>query len=305
MMKELYGVTVAMTTPFDKAGCFDSAAMDELSNALIAAGVDCLYPCGTTGEMSRLTVDERKKIAETVVNTAKKRVNVFVHVGADSPELSLELAKHAYDIGADGVGIVTPLFLHASDTELEDYYLEIASKLPDEFPVYLYNIPQCSANDLTADSAKTIYQNSKNVMGIKYSYLDMNRTAEYLAIDKGFSVLHGSDKFFSSLLMLGCKGTVSGVGGVFPEPFVRVYDAYKKGDIPQMQHWQAAGREICDILKCGSNMAYFKSGLDFRGLYGGHMRKPQHDLSVSEKDALYKELMNFCDKYDIPRKINF
>ena len=302
-MKELYGVTIAMTTPFDGEGKVDVAAIEKTTDALIKSGVDCLYPCGTTGEMSRLTIEERKKIAETVVRAADKRVTVFIHVGADDPTASTELARHAAEIGADGVGIVTPLFLHVSDRELEEYYLNIASQLPSDFPIYLYNIPQCAANDLTAKTAKTIYQKAENVVGIKYSFLDMNRTAEYLNISDKFSVLHGSDKFFSSLLVLGCRGTVSGVGGVFPEPFVRVYDAYKKGNIPEMQHWQKAAREICDILKCGSNMAYFKSGLDFRGLNGGHMRRPQLDLSEAEKSRLYKDLSEFCKKYDISEKI--
>lgn len=304
-MKELYGVTVAMTTPFSKTGEVDTDAIVELSNALVATGVDCLYPCGTTGEMSRLTVEERKMIAETVVKAAKRRVNVFIHVGADSPEHSLELAKHAYEIGADGVGIVTPIFLHATDREMEDYYVYISTNLPDDFPVYLYNIPQSAANDLTSGCVKTIFQKTKNVVGIKYSYLDMNRTAEYLDIDENFSVLHGSDKFFSSLLLLGCKGTVSGVSGVFPEPFVRVYDAYKKGDITQMRYWQRAGREICDILKCGSNMAYFKSGLIFRGLNGGNMRSPQQNLSCGETELLYDQLTNFCERYNISKDMKY
>ncbi len=89
------------------------------------------------------------------------RVTVFIHVGADDPTASTELARHAAEIGADGVGIVTPLFLHVSDRELEEYYLNIASQLPSDFPIYLYNIPQCAANDLTAKTAKTIYQKQK------------------------------------------------------------------------------------------------------------------------------------------------
>ena len=120
-MKELYGVTIAMTTPFDGEGKVDVAAIEKTTDALIKSGVDCLYPCGTTGEMSRLTIEERKKIAETVVRAADKRVTVFIHIGADDPTASTELARHAAEIGADGVGIVTPLFLHVSDRELEEY----------------------------------------------------------------------------------------------------------------------------------------------------------------------------------------
>ena len=160
-MKKLHGVTVAMVTPMDSRGAFLKEAMEQLTEALIARGADCLYPCGTT---------------------------VYIHAGADTPKETIELALYARQIGADGVGVVPPVFLHMSSREMQNYYLEVA--------------------------------------GIKYSYLDLNRTLEYLQVGEDFSVLHGCDKVFASLLVLGCGGTVSGVAGVFPEPFTEVYRAY-------------------------------------------------------------------------------
>lgn len=286
IMKKLKGVTVAMITPMDERGIFDPLSMSQLTDILVKKGVNALYPCGTTGEMSRLSVKERKTIAETVIEANRGRVTVFIHVGADSIPDTLNLAKHAYSAGADGVGIITPLFLGCTPIEIENYYLTIARNLPEDFPIYLYNIPQCSANDLTANIASNIRRQCPNIIGIKYSYTDFNRTAEYLDIDKDFSVLHGCDRLFSSFLALGCDGTVSGVAGVFPEPFVNVYEAYKNKDLETMQKWQKHCRRICDILKCGSNMAYFKSGLEFRGIQAGHMRSPQMDLDSRERRQL-------------------
>ena len=62
-MKKLYGVTAAMVTPFKISGEVDYDGLGPLTCMLIDKGVDCLYPCGTTGEMFRLSVEERKKIA--------------------------------------------------------------------------------------------------------------------------------------------------------------------------------------------------------------------------------------------------
>lgn len=293
-MKKLKGVTVAMITPMDEQGIFAPLPMCQLTDMLVKNGVNALYPCGTTGEMSRLSVEERKTVAETVIEAACGRATVFIHVGADRVSDTLELAKHAYSAGADGVGIITPLFLSCSAREIENYYLTIARNLPEDFPIYLYNIPQCSANDLTADMASNIRRQCPNVVGIKYSFTDFNRTTEYLDIDKDFSVLHGCDRLFSSFLALGCDGTVSGVAGVFPEPFVKVYEAYENNDWETMQQWQKHCRRICDILKCGSNMAYFKSALEFRGIPAGHMRGPQMDLDSRERQRLSYNLKAFC-----------
>lgn len=301
-MKKLYGVTVAMTTPMDKNGV-NLAATADLTEKLIAHGVNCLYPCGTTGEMLKLRAEERMQIAETIVKTARGRVPVFIHAGAATPQETLTLTEHAHRIGADGVGIVSPQFFTCNPREMIHYYDEIASRLPEDFPIYLYCIPQCAANDITPDIAKTLHTQHKNIVGIKYSFTDMQRTTEYLDLAEDFSVLHGCDRLFSSMLILGCDGTVSGISGIVPEPFVNVYQAYLKNDLARVQYWQKACREVCDILHGGSNMAYFKSGLELRGVAGGCMRAPQLDLLKEEREQLEKAMTAFLNRYEIPLKL--
>ena len=97
-MKKLKGVITAMTTCFDENDQVDVNGMQELTEFLIESGVNCLYPCGTTGEMHLLTVEERKLIAETVVNAAAGRVTVYIQVGAMTTKDTIELAKHACEI---------------------------------------------------------------------------------------------------------------------------------------------------------------------------------------------------------------
>ena len=147
-MKKLFGVTTAMTTLFTADGAPNVQAMRELTDFLIEKGVNCLYPLGTTGEMLRMTVEERKLVAKTVVEQAAGRCTVFIHVGAMRQEDAIELAKHAYEIGADGIGVVSPQFFGANDREIEEFYVAVAGSVPQDYPVYLYNIPQCAANDI-------------------------------------------------------------------------------------------------------------------------------------------------------------
>lgn len=292
-MNKLYGVTVAMTTPFNEAGEVDYPAMRQLTCNLIDKGVHCLYPCGTTGEMIHLTADERKKLAETVVEAAAGRVRVYIHCGAVQQSETVELMRHAQQIGADGVGVVTPMFLKADKRELEAYYVSLSANVSKDFPIYLYNIPQCSGNDLDAETVRKIAERCPNVVGIKYSFADMNRLVDYIEIE-GLSVLHGCDRIFPALLALGCEGTVSGVAGVFPEPFVAVYEAYQAGDWGRVRQLQKICIRFCDLLRCGSNMSYFKEALKLRGLPGGHMRAPQLDLAEKDIQELQKELIQLC-----------
>ena len=290
-MKTLHGVTVAMVSPLDGADHVDEAALRQLTSFLIEKQVDCLYPAGTTGEMFRLSVAERKRIAEIVVQEANHRVPVFIHVGAMRLDDTLDLARHAHHIGADGIGAVTPSYFGVNNREMEEYYVAVAKAVPGSFPVYLYNIPQLSANDLTSAVIQRILRRCPNVIGLKYSYADMARTLEYLRLDEGkFAVIHGADHLFLSMLVMGCTGTVSGVSGIYPEPFVAVYRAFKEGDLQAAITYQGIAARLNKTLRGGSNMAYYKAALRRRGIDAGHMRAPQLDLTAEEERQVAAEL---------------
>jgi 4-hydroxy-tetrahydrodipicolinate synthase len=289
-----------MVTPFAKTGEVDLEKVVNLTEFLISKGVHCLYPLGTTGEMLRLSVKERKEIAETVVKQAANRVTVFIHVGAMNEEDTIELAKHACEIGADGIGVVTPMFFGANDNELETYFTKVAHSVPNDFPMYLYNIPQSSSNDLTAEVAQKVAEACKNVIGIKYSYPDYLRVNDYLNINDGnFSVLPGTDRLFLAALAMGCEGVVSGVSGVYPEPFVETYNAFKANDLEKARKMQKVSIQYCEALLNGSNMSYFKEALKLRGINVGGMRSPQIDLTEEEVKELDDKLNSIHPKSSV------
>lgn len=109
-MKKLYGVVTAMVTPFHEDESVKTEAIRQHVDFLIERGVNCLYPLGTTGEMMLMDVEERKLAAKTVVDQCAGRIPVFIHVGAMKTKDACELARHAHEIGADGIGAVSPAF---------------------------------------------------------------------------------------------------------------------------------------------------------------------------------------------------
>ena len=302
-MKKLFGITVAMTTPFLEDAGVDYDAIAKHVEFLISKGVDCLYPGGTTGEMLRMTVEERKKMAETVVKTAAGRLPVFIQCGATHEKDTIELARHAESIGADGIGVVTPQYYGLNHRELVEHYVRVAGSV--SLPVYLYCIPQCAANDITPADAQEITNRAKNVIGIKYSYADINKTLDYMKVNNyNFSVMHGCDRVYIAMKALGCDGTVSGISCVFPEPFVDVQQSILAGDWEAAKLHQRDATRVTDILGAGSNMSYFKEALKIRGLEGGHMRKPQLDITPDEVEKLRSELEQFCADTGYTLKVN-
>lgn len=286
-MKKMYGVITAMTTPLTENGEINTKAIEEHVEFLISKGVNCLYPCGTTGEMLNLSLEERELVAETVVKAARGRVVVYIHVGAQTTAQTIRLAQHAERIGADGIGVVTPPFFGIKDKAMVQYYKDVSSSVSPDFPIYVYVIPQCAANDIPAPLMEQIADACPNVIGVKYSWADCIRLKDYLNIrDGNFSVLFGPDRLFLPALAMGADGTVSGVSGPMPEHFVEVYRAWKAGDVEKARQEQKTANEICEILQSGADMGIFKAVLDFRGLTGGHMRKPLLDLDEQERAEL-------------------
>lgn len=293
-MKKLYGVITAMTTPFDEKGQVDAEALEQQTEFLIGKGVDCLYPTGTTGEMYLCSAEERELIAETVVKKAAGRVTVFIHVGAMTQDETIRLARHAHKIGADGIGVVTPSYFTVDERAMIAYYKEVCGALPQDFPVYVYVIPQLAHNDILPETMEKICAACPNVVGVKYSYPDMSRIMKYLRVKGGdFSVVFGADHLFLPALAAGCDGTVSGCSGPFPEPFVEVYRQFKAGNLEAAQKAQDHANDIVWLMKSGSDMSIFKNILTFRGVRGGHMRKPLLDLSEADVAKLRQDVEKF------------
>lgn len=290
-MKKLYGVITAMTTPFTADGKVDTAALEQQTEYLIEKGVQCLYPCGTTGEMYLMSPEERELVAETVVKKAAGRVTVFIHVGAMTVDETIRLAQHAHKIGADGVGVVTPSYFTVNERAMIEYYKTVCAALPDDFSVYVYVIPQLAHNDITAAIMEQIAAACKNVVGVKYSFADMRRINEYLQVRGGnFSVVPGADDLFLPSLVCGCDGVVSGCSGPFPEAFVAVYKAFQAGDLEGARKAQVAATELVKLMQFGGDMSIFKNILTFRGVTGGHMRKPLLDLTDEQVVQLKKQV---------------
>lgn len=290
-MKKLYGVITAMTTPFTADGKVDTAALEEQTEYLIEKGIQCLYPCGTTGEMYLMSAEERELVAETVVKKAAGRVTMFIHVGAMTVDETIRLAQHAHKIGADGVGVVTPSYFTVNDRAMVEYYKTVCAALPDDFPVYVYVIPQLAHNDISAATMEQIAAACKNVVGVKYSFADMRRINEYLQVRNGnFSVVPGADDLFLPALVCGCDGVVSGCSGPFPEAFVAVYKAFQSGDLEGARKAQVAATELVKLMQFGGDMSIFKNILTFRGVTGGHMRKPLLDLTDEQVAQLKQQV---------------
>lgn len=286
-MEKLHGIVTALVTPIDKQGNILSHSVEQLVERLIRAGIHGIYPLGSTGEMLLLSKEQRMRMAECVINCVQGRVPVYVHIAAPTTKETVFFARHAYDAGATGIAAVTPMYYKVSDAEMLTYYGEIARSIPEDFPLYLYNLPQSTGNDLKPRVCAQLAQRYPNIIGIKYSFADMERTREYLQIKNGgFSVLHGSDTLLDAALILGCDGVVSGLSNAFPLSFVKVYEAFARGDSQSVRAGMEDVVKIGHILLNGCGMANIKAAIALQGIDMGGMVPPLMPADEEKAHAL-------------------
>jgi len=294
-VKRLRGIVVPIVTPFDGSGRVDTEALKNLCDYLIDHGVHGLYPCGTTGEAVLLTDEERKTVAEVAVGHVGGKVPVFIHVGAASTQSAMDLAKHAVDIGADGIAAVTPYYFKLSQEALIRYYEQIVSVIPSDYPLYLYNIPSCTGNDITPATVGHIAQEHPNVVGIKNTMSDILRAQEYLNCRDGFSVMLGNDSVIAMGVFIGCDGAVSGNAQVAPELFVKLYNAAEAGDWERALGLQKRATEVAELLQNGGNLSLLKYALAHRGVPAGEVREPLAKVCRTEA----AKIMTKIDELDV------
>lgn len=288
----LRGVVVPIVTPLKKEGQdkIDEIAVEKLCDFLISKGIHGLFPCGTTGEGFLLSKEARKELASLVVKKAKRRVVVVIQTGCIDTKSTIELTKHARDIGADGAAIITPYYYRYDFESLKDHFVTVASSVP-EFPLYLYHIPDKSNNHITPELLKSVINEADNVVGIKYTHFDLRKMPEYLScLGENRVFLIGEDQLIYPSFMLGASGCVSGTANVFPEPFVRLYDAFLNKDYSQAKKEQDLIIKIANILKNGAHICCYKKALQFRGVDVGGMVSPQKHLNEEKTMSLCQEL---------------
>lgn len=300
-MNKLYGAVVPIVTPLTEDDKIDVDSLRKLIDHVIAGGLQCLYPCGTTGEMMYLTVEERKLIAEVTVEQANKRVPVFVHVGGWNLKDTIELAQHAEKIGADGIGVVTPAFYKLSDQGLIDFYTEVANSVSEDFAVYLYAIPQNAVNDVNVSVCEAVVKNCPNVVGIKYSYPDFTKLQQFMMVkDETFSVLVGPDHLFEAVCAVGGEGVVSGNAMVIREHYAAVWDAIQKKDFDLATKYQRRTNVLNSVMCAVNNIAAYKVILKEEGVIATtKMRRPMENLSQIQEEELLAEMKRLDYKHVI------
>lgn len=290
-LEKFRGVFPAIATPMSPSGEeVDLDAIPRLCDFLIGKGVHGLFALGSTGEGVLLSLEERRSVAERVVASAGGRVPVIVNVGALTTRDSLALARHAAAIGADALALVSPFYYRLTTDQQFAHYAAVL-EAAGELPVFLYNIPQATGNTISLDILQRLWDRFPNLAGIKDSSGNVPALQELLfSAPERLRVFVGEDLVDLVGLLLGAHGIVSSISGVFPEPYVALYEAVQRGELELGKAAQKAINELVKCLTAAPHVAMCKEALALRGVPVGPTRAPIQLAHDVPRQALRKAL---------------
>ena len=291
MKKVLFrGCGTAIATPFTE----DNINLTEFAKLVeyqINEGIDAIIVCGTTGESSTMSLEEKKTLIKFSVELIDKRVPLIVGAGSNNTATSIEMSQYAESVGADGLLLVTPYYNKTTQEGLIHHYNSIANKTT--LPIILYNVPSRTGLNILPETCLELSK-TENIVAIKEASGNISQIAKIAALcGNNLSIYSGNDDQNIPILSLGGIGAISVLSNVAPRfTHNMIYD-FLNGNIEKARFAQLQSLELIESLFCEVNPIPVKTALNMMGYNFGKPRLPLIDMSKSGKQHLKKSLENF------------
>ena len=224
------GTGTAIITPFDEDMNVDYQSLKKFTRFQVDEGINALIVLGTTGEAPTINEDERKKIIETVVNEVNGEIPVIAGTGTNDTKKVVELNKSAEKLKVDGLLIVNPYYNKGTQQSLIEHYKYISERT--DLPILLYNVPSRTGMNILPETAVTISEQCKNVIGIKEASGNISQISKLFALRKpGFHVYSGNDDQALPVMAYGGSGVISVFSNVFPKQMTELTVSLLKNDM--------------------------------------------------------------------------
>lgn len=266
----MHGSGVPLVTPFHEDGSIDEPGLREAASWVVDQGLDFVVPCGSNGESELLTLEERARVTEIVVD----EVSVPVMAGTGHPGLeeTVEQTSRAAEAGADAALVVTPFYFGHDQDALEAYYRRLADESP--LSIYLYSVPKMTDVTLDPETVARLADHD-NVAGMKDSSGDLTafqRTQRLTGED--FELFTGSGSLLGPALAAGGVGGINALANVVPDLTSEIYQLHESGDSRAARELTADLVELNQALTARYGIPAVKAAMRYRGVSAGHVRFP-------------------------------
>jgi 4-hydroxy-tetrahydrodipicolinate synthase len=275
------GVLPAVTTKFHADFSIDREWTAKNIDAQINAGVDGIIVCGSLGEASTLSLDEKLAVLDIAVQAARARVPVLLTIAENSTLDGCRQAEAGAARGASGYMVLPGLRYLSDERETLNHFRTVAAA--SALPLMIYNNPLAYGVDLTPRMLSELAEDEKFV-AIKESSGDVRRVTEIInAVGERFTILCGVDNLAMEAVLMGAHGWVAGLVCAFPHETVAIMRLIKEGRIEQARdiyRWFAPLLQLDVSHKLVQNIKLAEAIVDLGTEY---VRLPRLPLAGEER----------------------
>jgi 4-hydroxy-tetrahydrodipicolinate synthase len=266
------GTGTALVTPFRRDGSLDESTLRALVKRQIAAGIDFLVPCGTTGECPTLTEEERCRVVEITVELAKGKVPVLAGAGGYNTREVIETGRELAKLDVSGILSVTPYYNKPTQEGLYQHFKAIAEAV--ELPIILYSVQGRTGVNIEPATVARLAQ-IPNIVGIKEASGNVAQMATILnCVPEEFIVLSGDDALTLPLMALGGRGVISVASNEIPAEMKQLTALALAGDFDGAREVHRRYHALMEINFIESNPIPVKAAMAEMGLLEPSWRLP-------------------------------
>ncbi|MBM83379.1 MAG: dihydrodipicolinate synthase family protein [Planctomycetaceae bacterium] len=289
---KLEGIFTPNLVPLDSRGEINESELRRYVDWLIERGVHGLYPNGSTGEFTRFTVEERRRIVEIIADQVRGRVPILAGAAEANVRETLRACEYYCSLGVRAVAIVAPFYYKLSPDAVYAYFKEIGDNTPVD--VTLYNIP-LFASPIDVPTVQRLSDECERIVAIKDSSGDIPHMIRMIqAVRKNrpdFAFLTGWDAALMPLLLVGADGGTNASSGVVPELTRKLYELTKSGRLDEARELQYGLVSLFDKMILESEFPDgFRAAAALRGFSLGTGRQPISDRQKVDLDSLRDSL---------------
>ena len=283
------GCGTAIVTPFTNEG-INFEEFEKMIEFQISNGADSIIVCGTTGESSTMSLEEKKSAIEFAIRVANKRIPIIAGTGGNCTKSVIELSQYAEKIGADALLIVTPYYNKTTQAGLVAHYTAIAKSV--KLPIIMYSVPSRTGLNITPETCLELSK-IDNIVAVKEASGDLSQVARIAALCRdNLHIYSGNDDQILPILSLGGLGVISVISNIIPQTVHNMTNYFFEGNIKEATKLQLDTLEFTSAMFCEVNPIPVKAALNMIGFNAGIPRLPLVELSDSGKERVKKALKN-------------
>ncbi len=269
------GSFVAVITPMNLDGSIDFEGFRSLIQFHEENGTEALLIMGSAGEVSMLSPEERRQIISETAKMNSGKMQFFYGCTGTNTANTIDYVRYAKSEGGDGAVIAAPAYICASNSDIEEFVLEVFDSV--DFPMGFYNNPPRVNTDLHWSNLLRLAEHP-NMVVLKESTTRVGQVAQICAAQPDMAIMCCCSPNLGlvvPMMALGGHGTANMTGNLIPREMATISKKWETGEdaFACREAW-LTNLDMLHFAYSAINPVAVKSLMRALGMPSGPLRKP-------------------------------